>query len=506
VNVEYKLRDANGKEIGSATLKVSSSASLPAQGTTWNEHITTTMTRASNDVTALNVKFKSACSAGCKASKLPPWGDGNLTVGKSVDGNVSYTSTPATGQQVDFTTSYTLYVTMPGATPTDPSASWSNPRKIRCDHALGGTSSAGCVVPSIMAELPIRTQATDQGGAVAAYLWAQKNLADRWGLNTALTRSMHGIADRVSSTCGSGSSKPFADASDLIPTDTCAQFPFADTKEGGADGAQCAELIPHWDSGGWVILEIGGGSRTDPSKRCVRAHVASAAKAFADKQLADGFASQRVIDADQFKLGLTASLDGSHAECLGVSPEGARPAGNGWVFNTTEPVRHVNKNDQTSVAGYRASTATACLGKKLGPGSEAGGDITGWRDAADYASTHRLTDQLSRCHLIANVLGGRISQNLVPCWQVGMNTGADSMWEFEEEVRDQVRLGTFGEGDAILYQVTPTYQNADSTIPVGVTISAKIQREDGSVGQLFPNVYIANTQTGQTGGQHNLGN
>ncbi|MFG3308881.1 hypothetical protein [Streptomyces wuyuanensis] len=62
---------------------------------------------------------------------------------------------------------------------------------------------------------------------------------------------------------------------------------------------------------------------------------------------------------------------------------------------------------------------------------------------------------------------------------------------------------SFSEDDAILYEVTPTYLSADSTIPVGVTMSAKIEREDGSVEPAFQNVYILNTQAG---GAHNLGN
>ncbi|WP_234042534.1 DNA/RNA non-specific endonuclease [Streptomyces marianii] len=182
---------------------------------------------------------------------------------------------------------------------------------------------------------------------------------------------------------------------------------------------------------------------------------------------------------------------------------GRAPGRQRLILNTTEPVPHVRKNDQTSTAGHRATKATACLGKQPGPGSEAGGEITGWLDAADYASAHNLSDQLARCHLIANILGGRISKNLVPCWQVGVNTGAGSMWEYEEQVRDEVRLASFSEDDAILYEVTPTYLSADSTIPVGVTMSAKIEREDGSVELMFQNVYIPNTQTG---GAHNLGN
>ncbi|MDQ0760683.1 DNA/RNA non-specific endonuclease [Streptomyces canus] len=511
VNVVYILRDSNGKEIGRGTLEVSTSASLPKTGTTWNEQVTVKMTAASGDVTALNAKFRASCGTGCTTTTAAPWYGGNLTLGQSLSGTVAYSSTPAPGTDVEFTTSYKLYVTSPGATAVDPNASWDNPRKIRCDDAVRDvagdpTASPGCVIPAVTAAVPMSTQGSDQGGAVAAYLWAQRNLVDHWGRDTLLTRAKSGVADRRSSTCGSAASKPFADATDLIPTDTCAQFPFAETKEGGTDGAQCAEVIPHQGNGGWIIFELGGGSDLDPARPCVRAHVALADKQFADGQLSEGFKSQRVIDADQFKLELTASIDGSHAACLGVSPEGARPAGNGWIWNTTEPVAHVNKTTSPlGPAGVRAATAQACLGKIPGPGSPADGDITGWQDARLFAQANQLDAAgLSRCHLIANILGGRISQNLVPCWQVGMNTGDGSMWEYEEQVRDEVAEQSFGEDDAILYRVTPKYLDATSTIPVGVTMSATVEREDGSVEQLFPDVYIPNTQ-GNTG-LFNLGN
>ncbi|MEU7153523.1 DNA/RNA non-specific endonuclease [Streptomyces sp. NPDC045456] len=509
VNVLYTLRDSDGAEIGHGTLEISTDATLPAKGKTWNEQVTVKMTGASGKVNALNAKFRASCTAGCTATKTAPWYGGALTVGQSHTGSVAYSSAPAAGAVAEFNTSYKLYVTSPGATVVDPTAAWANPRKIRCDDAVrdvaaNPTASPGCVIPSVMPEVPVSTRGSDQGAAVAAYLWAQKNLADRWGRDTPLTRAKSGVADRTNRTCGTASSKPFADATDLIPSDSCAQFPFAETKEGGADGAQCAELIPNPGNNGWVIFELGGGSSLDSSRRCVRAHVSAANKKFAEGQLHDGFESQRVIDAEQFKLGLAASIDSAHAECLGVSPKGARPAGNGWILNTTEPVVHVNKTtNPLGPAGTRASAAQACLGKTIGAGSAAGGDITGWQDAELFARANQLDAGLSRCHLIANILGGRISKNLVPCWQVGMNTGPGSMWDYESKIRDEVERLSFGEDDAILYQVTPKYLDATSTIPVGVTMSAKIEREDGSVDRLFPDVYIPNTQSN---GKFNLGN
>jgi hypothetical protein len=85
-----------------------------------------------------------------------------------------------------------------------------------------------------------------------------------------------------------------------------------------------------------------------------------------------------------------------------------------------------------------------------------------------------------------------------------MNTGDGSMWEYEEQVRDEVAEQSFGEDDAILHQVTPKYLDATSTIPVGVTMSATVEREDGSVEQLFPDVCIPNTRG--NAGLFNLGN
>jgi len=311
------------------------------------------------------------------------------------------------------------------------------------------------------------------------------------------------VADRASLTCGSASSKPFADATEVIPTDSCVQFPFAQTQEGGADGAQCAELIPSPGNDGWGIMELGG-SGSDPSKHCVRAHVSAASKQAAEGQLSDGFTNQRVIDADQFTLKLTAYTDDTRAKCLNSKPDEARLAGNGWILNTTETVAHVNKTTQPQDgAGKRASAAWACLGKTPGPGSPANGDITGWQDAQLFAQANQFdTTELSRCHLIANVLGGRISQNLVPCWHDGMNTGEESMWTYERETRDAV--SGLGADDAILYQVTPDYIDDTSTIPVKVTMSAEIEHEDGSLEALFTDVDIPNTRADT--GLFNLGN
>jgi hypothetical protein len=507
LTVLYVLKDGNGKEIGTGTLDVTTSALLPADGTTWSEHVTVTMTGATGAVTSLTAKFRSACSAGCQATKNAPWYGGTLVKGDARNGRVTYASTPAAGTQVQFTTSYELYVAAPGAQIIDPSASWSNPERIRCDddvRATGstGTPGPGCVVPSVMPVVDINGAA---GAAAAGYLWAQQNLADGWGRDKPLTRAKSGIADRTARTCGG--SKPFQPMPDFVTDDTCDTFPFAATHEGGTDGAQCAEIIPNDTGGGWNIHTLG-----DTGGPCVRAHVPLADKQSAEAQLDAGFASQRVVEAEQFKVAVTSSTAQPQATCLKNAPAGSLPAGNGWIRNTTEAVAHVNKTTTPlGPAGTRASAAQACVGKNPDEGSDAAGDITGWQDAELYRDRVSPGTGLARCHLIANILGGKGrvldggQNNLVPCWQYGMNTGTPSMRTFEQAIQKLVKEDpNFGAHDAVFYQVTPTYLDASSTIPVGVSMSATVERSDGSSQPLFSDQYIPNTK-GNTG-TLNLGN
>ncbi|MFI2432053.1 DNA/RNA non-specific endonuclease [Streptomyces sp. NPDC018957] len=508
LTVLYVLKDGNGNQIGTGTLDVLTSALLPAAGTTWEEHVTVTMTGATGAVTSLTAKFRSACSVGCTVTKSAPWYGGTLAKGDFRSGRVVYSSSPAAGTKVEFTTSYELYVTSPGAQVTDPSASWSNPRKIRCDDDVRdtgsiGTPSPGCVVPSVM---PVVQLNGTSGAAAAGYRWAQENLADGWGRDKPLTRAKDGVADRTSRTCEG--SKPFQAMPDVVATDSCGTFPFAATHEGGIDGAQCTEIILKGTGGGWAVQQLGD---ADPSRHCVRAHVPLADNQSAENQVSEGFVNQRVLEAEQFMVEITGSSAEPLGACLQTVPTGTLRAGDGWIKNTTEAVDHVNKTATPNGPGTRAAMAQACLGKNLDEGTDAAGDITGWQDAQLFRDTYSPGTGLARCHLIPNILGGKGQvrdggqDNLVPCWQSGMNTGTPSMRTFELAAQKLVKEDpNFKATDALFYQVTPKYQDATSTIPVGVTMSATVQRADGTSQPLLPDVYVPNTK-GNTG-TLNLGN
>ncbi|MFE9250801.1 hypothetical protein [Streptomyces sp. NPDC007088] len=508
VNVVYILRDTNGKEIGRGTLEVSTSATLQKNATTWDEQITVRMTSARDAVTALTAKFRSSCGTGCTATDDEPWYGGNLVVGQFHTGTVSYSSAPLPGATAEFTTAYRMYVTSPGVALVDPNAGWDNPAKIRCDDAVGGTSPAGCAVPSVMPVVPLKTTAGEPGGAVAAYEWAQRNQQGAWGLRGhPLTRLTSGVGGRTASTCGGFKQEP-----ELVNGDRCGDFPFGETKEGGAPGAQCVRLIPSLGSGEWDTYILNDAHEHNPAAPCVQAHVTPDEKAFADDQLAEGFTDQRVIDRDAFELTISTPDTGPDIRCReDDKPASALSNGDGWFWNTTEPVPLVQQTVKELGAGERPTRALACVGRDTAKGTGTSGDITGWLDARAFRAAHPADSTLSRCHLVARILGGKGSTeitrfNLVPCWHSGLNTGTPSMRTFEFAAQNLIKgpEEAFGSSDALLYEVTPVYKNENSTIPIGVTMSATIQRANGTNEELFPNVYITNTV--KNTGQFNLGN
>ncbi|MER6572233.1 hypothetical protein ABT288_40185 [Streptomyces sp. NPDC001093] len=84
-----------------------------------------------------------------------------------------------------------------------------------------------------------------------------------------------------------------------------------------------------------------------------------------------------------------------------------------------------------------------------------------------------------------------------------MNTGTPSMRTYEAQVKTAVTAASMGPDDAVFYQVTPMYFDSTSTIPYGVTMSATVERANGTAQPLFSNVLIANSQASSG---FNLGN
>jgi len=117
---------------------------------------------------------------------------------------------------------------------------------------------------------------------------------------------------------------------------------------------------------------------------------------------------------------------------------------------------------------------------------------------------------VARCHLIANQLGGKGRSddggpaNLVPCWQQGANIGPLSMRESETEVYDTVTdAREVGPDDTVYFEVSPVYLNPASTIPYEFSMTASIERANGTSETIFTNDVVPNVSSVNG---YNLGN
>ncbi|MBT0771654.1 hypothetical protein KIH74_22130 [Kineosporia sp. J2-2] len=164
--------------------------------------------------------------------------------------------------------------------------------------------------------------------------------------------------------------------------------------------------------------------------------------------------------------------------CADLEPAGATPHGTtGWKNFVIRPT---GGSDQ-GAAGGRTEVGEACFEKPVVSGHPTAptGNPAGWLDgqktgAAAFPSASG--NGLARCHLVPAVLGGpneASTGNLVTCWQAGININSTaksrpvmkvSMRDFEKHANAWIRSS--GAANTVtVYEVTPVYRSAKSTIP-----------------------------------------
>lgn len=267
----YTLRDDKGTAIGSAQLKINLSMSLSATSSMWTELVTVTMVSSTSNVPSLNIAFDASCTAPCQMGAAKPWaGARTLTPGTSAQGTVLYSDSPAVGAVDSLANDYHMYVTQDNTIPLQPNVNWTNPRKVRCDNAVHepGKGSPGCVYADVRPDLSYSL--TDYGAAAATYAFALNYLPN---MPKQFTRLKGDSEPNRKRTCGAQSTVPFAQLDPVaFPEDSCDEFPFAGTYQGGTNGGLCAEIVPQLTNGNWTFRETTGHPVTY-KESCVRGHV-----------------------------------------------------------------------------------------------------------------------------------------------------------------------------------------------------------------------------------------
>ncbi|MGW2874803.1 NucA/NucB deoxyribonuclease domain-containing protein [Streptomyces sp. NPDC001233] len=300
--VTYTLYDKSGKPVGTGLIQVSSTLATSYKSLDLNETITAKLVRVTGDVKSLVVKMQVSCSAGCTTVTKQPWfGSTPMTPGEVKTGKTKYSGDAfaAGTTRSSLQTSYKMYVTMPGASPLDPSASWSSPAsgKIRCDKEQ--PRLRGCVIPTN--DLPVLTYSRSHpkhGIVVPIY----EEIMRRRG-----TDILHAVNQTTADANRAATCTPFTN---LYPgqknADSCDEFPMASTKEGGQNGDLCAELTPQIVNGVWSAPATWPDRPTSGTETCLRLHVTQRVNSSAGGVLGSLRKYQRLVDGDPFRIEFTA--------------------------------------------------------------------------------------------------------------------------------------------------------------------------------------------------------
>lgn len=306
--VNFTLRGEKQEVLGTATLYVSSSATYSTRTRAWKEEISVEFAEPKGQVQSLNVAADVSCTSLCTATESSPWIGAKKLVDNGVlaTGSVAYSSKVEVGK-VDFsTTKYHLYITHTGSIPTIPSVNWDNPHQVRCDSRKTGIgSSEGCVDGAVRQEADLEMPISKYGAAAFTYGWVQWNLKDKWGLYSGSPLKYAADGDeRRKRTCGKQSSEPFEpfDPS-IVKNDSCDEFPFAGTQQGGNDGALCAEIRPHLRiDDKYEMYEAYDDKPVTRNEPCVRSHVPNEENGNAGLEYGRYVQKWRLIDGDPFYL------------------------------------------------------------------------------------------------------------------------------------------------------------------------------------------------------------
>ncbi|WP_413755116.1 hypothetical protein [Streptomyces sp. MMBL 11-3] len=303
-----------GKPVGTANMEVTAQMNLDPDGLTWKENIKIKYVKFTGNLTTttFGVSFTANCNRSCSMVNASPWaGEQRIIPEQTISGDVTFgVGTPNSGFNGGITTNYKINISQSGTIPVQPNTSWSNPQKIRCDNEVGGT--AGCVYSHVKPnlELPL----SQYGEAAATYLFQQQYSNYAWGTEQ---EPLHRLADEAAqqanrdSTCvvaaegAVDTPELFVRKTSRIPEDSCDEYPFAASVEGGTPGEFCNDVEFELVDGKWIYDNANPSKPWTQEANCTRGHVPFDLNRNAGGALGRLVQSERIIDFDAYTVTVT---------------------------------------------------------------------------------------------------------------------------------------------------------------------------------------------------------
>ncbi len=131
---------------------------------------------------------------------------------------------------------------------------------------------------------------------------------DRWG---STSNPLRRLADSAAAeanrkrVCEEGATRPFTRRPDVVVNDSCDEYPFAATHEGGRNGALCADVIPQLENGIWQFYGDPAAPAFTGNEPCIRGHVPLEQNVAAGGKLGSNSQTERIIPDEKFEVVIT---------------------------------------------------------------------------------------------------------------------------------------------------------------------------------------------------------
>lgn len=296
---------SNGSVIGQATYTVTHAGGLDPQGGTWTNFTALYLSAQWGNYASI-VSDSNACSPCSGIQSGSPWpGTQTAVPGVAVTGSDNLSDGPLPGS-IDNGINVIWNDTFecPGCV-TSATVNYTFSNLVRCDAQANTGSAVGCAIGSWVPELVLTGYST--GNTSTAFVsWFQSNNTDHWGQYpngaplTRLNNPTQRDANRAAMCSG------FV-ANPLVTNDSCDEFPFAATYQSGnmlgLTASQCSQVVPQWNStaGTWAFVPYPGYL---PTQRCGIGHVTLSDNSSTGGMYGNFILNNRVIDQDQFYLGI----------------------------------------------------------------------------------------------------------------------------------------------------------------------------------------------------------
>ncbi len=308
--VIYEALGKDGQVADHATVFVAAAASMDSlPQAAWQEDIITEVVEMTPTMPPVTLALSSTCSGQCTPGSAA-WGGAavrfrRLHEGK--DGTLSYSSSVGKGFHSTIQPTYRVEgaILNGSGPPRHIRPEW-NGTEVRCDDETGRWP--GCIVPGHLANVTLHKSV--YRGAAVAYEWAQTNLTGHYGghdhpLNRFVDPLDPKNKKRREKTCDRGPT-PFVRGATGVPNDSCDEYPFAASWQGGNDGDQCVDITPRQVGGVWDISGVTVDRATQPNAPynapCIRAHVDDGDNEEAGGEFGRAVQSDRIIDSEAFEV------------------------------------------------------------------------------------------------------------------------------------------------------------------------------------------------------------